>query len=241
MIAYVKSLSILLLLIINNNINASNSDCNEITDNKCTNSNNYHNMVFNARELIKTITLEDYAVPELKDEQYEYDNYYNKLRIYLNSPENKIVFAIKLQDDVSLIHYKVNNKINLNNDETSLLNTLKNIVYSKSTDNDAKLLLCKYVEQRNNNQVINDYASEYESCATFDLAETIKNINLNTNNSEINQLKLDIYKQLQKQVTKSEISNNHEENFATLIPKFITKYDQEYNAVYAYFINEKFK
>ena len=76
---------------------------------------------------------------------------------------------------------------------------------------------------------------------TFDLKENIKNIKFNTSNDKYNRLKLDIYRQLRKQITKPEISDNAEENFSTLTPKFITKYDQEYNAVYAYFINEKFK
>lgn len=135
----------------------------------------------------------------------------------------------------------MNNKINLNNDETNLLNTLNNIAHNKSTDNDAKLLLCKYIKQPNNNQVINDYASKYEFYRTFDLKENIKNIKLNTNINEFNQLNLDIYKQLQKQIAKLKIFNNPKKNLSTLTSRFVTKYDQEYNAVYACFINEKFK
>ena len=198
---------------------------------------------YNAREIIKTITLEDYSVPELLEKDYKYNNDYNKLRIHLNKPENKIVFAINLQEHISLLHFKLNNKLYLDNNESNLLKTLNNINNNTSDNNDAKLLL-EFINKNKGNFVINKYANNYKFYTNFNLQDNIESIKLSNNiNTPIDQLKLDIYKQLQIQSNKPEVFTGalSDWNGNSLKSQFVTKYDKEYNAVYAYFLNEKFK
>lgn len=185
--------------------------CILLFNNEIKAADNYNENIFNTREIIKTITLEDYAVHELLKNEYKYNNDYNELRIYLNNTENKIAFAINLQAYISLLHFKLNNKLYLDNNDSNLLKALNNIINNTSNDNDAKLLLDfinnTNINKNKDNSIISKYANNYKYYTSFNLKDNIITCQISNNNinKPIDQLKLDIYEQLKNQSDKQEV------------------------------------
>lgn len=150
---------------------------------------------------------------------YTYNENYNNENQIINDnivdKYSKILFFIDKQYTLSILNFKLNNKLTFNKTEINLASIFNDIENKKEGIKAWNLKWCPYYYI-----MIKQYDSEpYEIPFSlyYDVREIIKN---NKVKNHADQLKLDIYKQIQ------DMKNN------------LTQYDEKFKVLHMYFINQ---